>query len=465
MTPRSVAFLVGVDSFSEAEFKPLRFCDNDVEGMARVLANPQIGSFEIVKQKNKRHDEILEALERVTSTLRSGDKLLFYFAGHGRRLPQSGRLYLVAANTKCEALRSTGIPIDHALDIIRDSRCTNRALVLDCCHSGAVGEAFRGGDVSSGLSDLSKSSGTYILTASTAIQLAEERESEGANGTTGNGIFTKYFNDALESGNIPYGENDEITIDAVYDYIHRRLSPEASQQPQRFVLSGAGNFVIGRSSAARWERRRSESLRRFHELLDQNIISDEQYVDAARILRAPWPELTTTQKVIGEAALSVLDGKESVTTFCTRLGAQATATPRPIVSEPSTARSLRYSIVGAASSCGANLPYIVALWAHNGFQRVAEGLVVSSLALLQGACYGAVAGSLLKQFGLVRSLAIPWTPNVVLVIVILFILSTLLPPRTGFELWMVLMAVSAATINAIGAATILLILEPRDRRQ
>jgi hypothetical protein len=41
-----------------------------------------------------------------------GDKLLFYFAGHGRRSAQSGRLFLVATDTKSDALRGTGIPID-----------------------------------------------------------------------------------------------------------------------------------------------------------------------------------------------------------------------------------------------------------------------------------------------------------------------------------------------------------------
>lgn len=145
MLGRSVAFLVGVDQFSGPGFTPLRFCQNDVDGMARVLGSAEMGGFEIVEQRNRRHDEILESLERTVATLVPGDKFLFYFAGHGRRSQQSGRLYLVATDTKLDALRATGIPIHTALDIVRDSRCSNRALVLDCCYSGAIGEVYRGG--------------------------------------------------------------------------------------------------------------------------------------------------------------------------------------------------------------------------------------------------------------------------------------------------------------------------------
>ena len=61
MSPRSVAFLVGVDQFSDTAFRPLRFCQNDVDGMARVLRNPEISGFEIIEVRNKRHNEVLKA--------------------------------------------------------------------------------------------------------------------------------------------------------------------------------------------------------------------------------------------------------------------------------------------------------------------------------------------------------------------------------------------------------------------
>jgi hypothetical protein len=145
-------------------------------------------------------------------------------------------------------------------------------------------------DIASGLGDLARqNAGTYILTASTAIQLAEERESDAGDGTSGNGIFTKYFMEALETGNASSGDSDEITIDAVHDYIQQRVT---SQQPQRFVIGGMGRFVIGRSVVGHWERRRIALRTRFRELLDQNIISDRKYAAAAEIFGASWPTLS-----------------------------------------------------------------------------------------------------------------------------------------------------------------------------
>jgi hypothetical protein len=308
MSTRNVAFLVGIDEFNDKSLAPLRFCQNDVTGMARVLRDPS-SDFSIIEIRNKKHDEVLELLERTVAPLSPGDKLLFYFAGHGRRSPQSGRLYLVATDTKTDALRATGIPIDSTLDIIRESRCNNRALVLDCCYSGAVGEGFRGGDTASGLETLAeKNAGTYILTASTAIELAAERESiEG--GSAGNGIFTKYFIEALETGNATASDSDEITIDAIHDYIQQRLTNVASQQPQRFVIGGAGRYVLGHSSSKRWEQHRDGLKRRLSELLYQNIISDEQYAAASAICRTHWQGLTTERKRIAAIGIDVSENK------------------------------------------------------------------------------------------------------------------------------------------------------------
>ncbi len=334
MPARSVAFLVGVDQFSDPKFTPLRFCQNDLDGMARVLGAPEIGGFEIVEERNKRHDEVLASLERTVATLAPGDKLLFYFAGHGRRSQLAGSLYLVAADTKLDALRATGIPIGTALDIIRESRCSNRALVLDCCYSGAVGEAYRGGDTAAGLDNLARNSGTYILTASTAIELAEERESSEIDGKSGNGVFTKYFIEALESGNVPFSDTDQITIDAVYDYIDQHVTTLAAQKPQRFVIGGAGKFVVGRSSAGRWERRRPQLIKKFLKLVEQNVIDDKHYIVAVRIFRTPWSALTVPQKSIGNAALDVLDGKISVTEFCTRLNGREPEAKTEVLDTP-----------------------------------------------------------------------------------------------------------------------------------
>jgi hypothetical protein len=80
---KSVAFLVGNDLFSDPEFTPLQFCQNDVSGMERVLSNREICDFETITIRNKNHDEIITWLERTVADLTPNDKILFYYAGHG----------------------------------------------------------------------------------------------------------------------------------------------------------------------------------------------------------------------------------------------------------------------------------------------------------------------------------------------------------------------------------------------
>jgi hypothetical protein len=380
MTTRNSTILVGVDRFNDQTFASLRFCKNDLEAMARVLGNADICDFEVVALHNGTRDEILEALERTTQSLTPGDKFLFYFAGHGRRSPQSGRLYLIANNTKADSLRATGVPIDDVLNIIRESRCTNRAIVLDCCHSGAIGQEFCGGDLSPAFAELARNSGIYILTASTAIELAAEREVEAVGGVTGNGIFTKYFVEGLETGNASSDENGLITIDSIYDYVQQNITGLAPQIPQRFVIGGAGNFVVGRSSGAQWQRRRVELSSHLLTLYNNNVISDDDYVKSMRLCRTTWSTLTPTQKECARAGLEVIDNKSPVTQFLSRVsilsGEPSRTDPARVTTESQPSDKLAWKAEFAKRS--SNL-FLIRIWSLSESHYLDINLAVSHM--------------------------------------------------------------------------------------
>ncbi len=176
MAGRDIAILAGAGSFTDSGISPLQFCGNDVDELGRVLSTPDIAQFEVLKLHDPKRDDILRALDRISSKLGPEDKLLFYFAGHGTRA-SNGKLYLVAKDTVLDEIRATGVPIDQVLDMMQESRSSQRIMVLDCCHSGAVGGdsvQFRG-QLSDTLRELARSRGTCILAASTGIQFAAER--------------------------------------------------------------------------------------------------------------------------------------------------------------------------------------------------------------------------------------------------------------------------------------------------
>lgn len=292
MASRNLAILVGVGSFQDSAFKPLRFCDNDVEEFGRVLSSPEIGEFEVRKLRAPERDQILETLDKSASELKPNDKLVFYYAGHGKRSP-SGRLYLVAKDTKIDAFRATGVPIDQVLEIMQESKSSQRVMILDCCHSGAVGGEFRG-DIADNLQELARARGTCILAASTGIQLAEERESVGSDGR-GNGIFTRYLVEGLQSG-LAAGDAEVVTVDGLYDYAFNRVVTTSTQTPMKWIIGGVGNIVIGKSTSGGWQNQRLVIQERFRGLHTERMISGAYLDRVLNVTGKEWGRLKPEER-------------------------------------------------------------------------------------------------------------------------------------------------------------------------
>lgn len=75
-------------------------------------------------------------LKGLIKQLFSGDceTALLYFSGHGLLHDVGG--YIVTPDFK---LNDKGISMDEILSIANESKAQNRVIILDCCHSGAMG--------------------------------------------------------------------------------------------------------------------------------------------------------------------------------------------------------------------------------------------------------------------------------------------------------------------------------------
>ncbi len=239
---RRFAILVGNRQYdADAQLENLRCPVQDAEGLAEVLSDPQIGRFDDVQIFcNQSHTEILEATEQLISNgAEPNDLILFYFSGHGK-LDRQGRLYLAVANTRTQTLGSTAIPIEQIKDFIDNGRSIRLVIMLDCCFSGAAGEAFATpkGDVDSTLQLFSGGRGKYILTASTASQTAQEKESETYS------VFTKHLIEGLRTGAADLDRNGLVTVEELYRYIHTQVREENHQEPMQWGLQRSGDLVL-----------------------------------------------------------------------------------------------------------------------------------------------------------------------------------------------------------------------------
>lgn len=198
------ALVVGINDYPTA---PLTACINDAAAVGALLRSNSDGSpnFDVMAQYDvKDKTELFEMIERLFEG--DSDIALFYFSGHGYLDPLGG--YLVTPDAR---KYDYGISMDELLKIANKSKAKNRILILDCCHSGALGSPNNGsGSVSAQINE-----GVTILTASRDSEVSIEDR------IMGHGIFTSLLINALNGGAADLRGN--VTPGSIYSYIDQAL--------------------------------------------------------------------------------------------------------------------------------------------------------------------------------------------------------------------------------------------------
>jgi len=201
------AILIGNGSFpDEPKLNNLRCPLLDVVGLEKVLKTQERGDFnEVLVLKNQRHHEIERGLNTILNKAQKHDLVLVYYSGHGKQ-SKSGQLYLTSLDTEVAFLSSTAVGLNKVYEFINDSVCQKIILILDCCYSGVAGRAFKG-DIDSELKQINaRSRGTYLITASTEIQVAVENVEDDYS------LFTKHLIAGLETGAADKNADGQIAL-------------------------------------------------------------------------------------------------------------------------------------------------------------------------------------------------------------------------------------------------------------
>jgi len=233
------AILIGNSRYrDDSGLLNLRCPENDVDSMAEILSDERYGGFiNPVVLKNCTNYEAMEQMGEVFDRAGKSDLILVYYSGHGKQ-DIEGQLYLAAQNTKANSslsLSNTAISVDTIRKNIRQSKTNKVILILDCCYSGAVGEAFlKGPDISVPLKNISEGRGTYILTASTSMQVASENEGDQ------NGLLTKHILEGIQTGDADIDNDGLISMEDLYDYVYKMVRREGQQTPMQWNLNVQG---------------------------------------------------------------------------------------------------------------------------------------------------------------------------------------------------------------------------------
>ncbi|MGX9727431.1 MAG: caspase, EACC1-associated type [Candidatus Electronema sp. VV] len=310
MANKRYAILIASSRYpDEPGLTALRCPENDVDALNEVLSSPDFGQFStIVVFKNKPSHEILEQLETVLAEVGKDDLVLIYFSGHGKLNP-SGKLCLATVNTKPKKLGSTSIPAATITSFFEHSNVQRKILILDCCYSDAIGEEFRGG-VDDQLQIMAKGQGTFIMTASTGIQVAVEKEGDQL------GLFTKHLVDGIRSGEADRDEDGEIDIHELYQHVYEKVRAEGAQEPMKWDLNARGRMIIAKSRRAADEQQKTE--RSLHLFAANGLLSSRIIIDAVETLHIPKKNLTDRDQVRIDLIEQMVENKISKDEFIKR---------------------------------------------------------------------------------------------------------------------------------------------------
>jgi len=195
------AVVIGIDEYPGQ--MRLHGCVRDAETFHKLIAfnGDDSRNFEAGIERNvpTKH----ELTEKVYDLFKGDEDIaLLYFSGHGTTNQLD--TYLVTPDFR---KFDPGLSLSHLLSMANTSRCRNKIIILDCCHSGAAGIAPVTG---SSLSMLGQ--GVTILSASKENENALE---------SGTGVFTGLLIQALSGGAADIRGN--ITPGSIYAYIDQAL--------------------------------------------------------------------------------------------------------------------------------------------------------------------------------------------------------------------------------------------------
>jgi len=136
------------------------------------------------------------------------DTVLFYFSGHGGNTTIGGTLV-----TQDATEHMPGVSLLHLLNLateaLREGRARQVIMMLDCCHSGHLGNFLLAGHETAILSK-----GISILTSSMPLQYSVERN--------GAGLFTQIMVEGLKGA--AQDLLGEVHLSALYNYADRLLN-------------------------------------------------------------------------------------------------------------------------------------------------------------------------------------------------------------------------------------------------
>lgn len=249
------ALVVGLNDYPNGN--SLYGCVNDAIEIGKRLDRHGNGdkNFDIAAIYGEcTRDNLKSAIDRCFEG--TADVALFYFAGHG--MIDSYGWHIVTTDNS-----SADLSLHEILKVVNGSKCKNKVVILDSCHSGMMGIQTP----SSGVAEIGD--GVTILTACTPYQNAGDDNGQG------HGVFTGLLLAALD------GEAADImgsiSPGGIYAYIDKSLGAWDLQRP--VFKTNVTSFLSLRTVRAPIDVQILRSLTKYFSTMDSPHYLNPSYED------------------------------------------------------------------------------------------------------------------------------------------------------------------------------------------
>ncbi len=237
---RTLALLIGISEFENAQVRPLRFAHEDAYAFERFLRSPRggrLGDDEIVVLTNRQATTaaVRAALESLARRATPRDTVLILLATHGavvesaRNQPRGA--FLVTYDSDPENLAATALPMAVLQRTLRvDLASAGRVLAfVDACRSGTIGTIPDRSKLKilSVMDGFTETEGRLLLlTASRPGEVSYEGRQYGG----GHGAFTFFTLEGL-NGAADTDSDGKVTASEMITYVQQRVA-EATADKQ-----------------------------------------------------------------------------------------------------------------------------------------------------------------------------------------------------------------------------------------
>jgi hypothetical protein len=208
------ALLVGIDNYLNVG--SLGACVADAEAVGPLLAKNADGTpnydcqYLLARTSDStvvQRQELRAACHELFSPGFTGE-ILFYFSGHGAATPTGA--FLVTSDGVRNDL---GIPMQEILDLSTRSASRDILIILDCCHSGDLGNPILLNQSGGNANLAVVRENMTVMAASKSVEVAVE--------AGGHGLFSAALLDALDGGAADH--MGWVTAASIYSYVERRF--------------------------------------------------------------------------------------------------------------------------------------------------------------------------------------------------------------------------------------------------